>query len=828
MYSKELWEKKTVIKDMVHGYIAIPKPIVKEIVDTESFQRLKDIEQTGMEALYPSATHKRFTHSLGVFHLADEAFNYFSNNVKNDNPVVYKAIANNFFINAEGAWNRWHLLFTLAALLHDCGHSPFSHTLEFIYDIAEVPKDETLDARIKQGMPISFAEDMLNNNGKHFGKPHERMSALLIKSSMEGAFRNAINKLLYSHATAYEYFDCTKQEGIGWQLADEIEFMMRMIVGCRYNCMKEYTNFKHNDKWAIELQLRNCIIGMLNSQLDVDNLDYVVRDSKFSGYASYIVDLERLLSSFTIVTAVDVQNYKVNPENRFDYCVNLKEFKGDFVNARISGSCHMNCDNSSISTIGRVALKEREECQQAKKRVFMTLDEFSAQVLYKSIDKENFVTIIPPKDSEQDYAYLHIRGSLCGLFTGTIFINEDTIPDYWKGQQRIEFAYEQKCMSVLMSAIYNSNFEKKWIYSHHITTFTNNFLYIYLLERYAEYPLMRNKDSFIEDTLSQIEGISYLESKTTDTSKCSVLRKEIEDGLKSWSSNGLVQPPLLKSMKSLDSIETLESVRILIELYKIYEISPWDNDQQTKVNEVKDRISESLFNCVHNNKHITLNGELVSLYEKYNGIQTGEMQVISDILSMYKTYSVDSIRFERVSDRDLLSAYQQLYLQCKTGVYGNKFMEFQESYEELTSRKFLSCMWKSAPEFEYYFSDWTKDEIIKLMNILHSTNRPDNFDYCVFSDNIKEFNEFQKEFWDYLKDNYAICRAVYVRQTIHTKKFIDYTMYMRRKKKVLRLKDVKFFNDDLQELDFFYFYYKQNDNRTIDVFEILDWLKKKI
>ena len=63
-YTKADWEKNTIIKDSVHGYINVPKPIAREIIDTDIFQRLKNIEQTGMQVLYPSATHNRFTHSL--------------------------------------------------------------------------------------------------------------------------------------------------------------------------------------------------------------------------------------------------------------------------------------------------------------------------------------------------------------------------------------------------------------------------------------------------------------------------------------------------------------------------------------------------------------------------------------------------------------------------------------------------------------------------------------------------------------------------------------------------------------------------------------------
>jgi HD superfamily phosphohydrolase len=48
------WEYKT-FKDSLHGYIRIPVPFVKHFIDTELFQRLRNIEQTGMRTLYPSA-----------------------------------------------------------------------------------------------------------------------------------------------------------------------------------------------------------------------------------------------------------------------------------------------------------------------------------------------------------------------------------------------------------------------------------------------------------------------------------------------------------------------------------------------------------------------------------------------------------------------------------------------------------------------------------------------------------------------------------------------------------------------------------------------------
>lgn len=68
------------IRDPMYGYIKIDYPFTV-LIDTEEFQRLRNIRQTGYQSLYPSALHNRFVHSLGVFHLGREAFHYFSRNV---------------------------------------------------------------------------------------------------------------------------------------------------------------------------------------------------------------------------------------------------------------------------------------------------------------------------------------------------------------------------------------------------------------------------------------------------------------------------------------------------------------------------------------------------------------------------------------------------------------------------------------------------------------------------------------------------------------------------------------------------------------------------
>ncbi len=98
--------KMKLIHDPIHGHIELDDFTLR-LVDTPEFQRLRRITQLGLVYLtYPSARHTRFEHSLGTFHLAKR--------IREHNPDIGKGTVH-------------------AALLHDLGHYPFSHTLEALY-----------------------------------------------------------------------------------------------------------------------------------------------------------------------------------------------------------------------------------------------------------------------------------------------------------------------------------------------------------------------------------------------------------------------------------------------------------------------------------------------------------------------------------------------------------------------------------------------------------------------------------------------------------------------------------------------------------------------
>ena len=118
------------LRDPVHGLIVFEKEdalaqLAWQLINTPEFQRLRRIKQLGVsEFVFPSAVHSRFAHSIGVFHIARELVRIIERETAADSDFSQP--------RADVA--------TIAALLHDLGHGPFSHTFEGVQESRHVEK----------------------------------------------------------------------------------------------------------------------------------------------------------------------------------------------------------------------------------------------------------------------------------------------------------------------------------------------------------------------------------------------------------------------------------------------------------------------------------------------------------------------------------------------------------------------------------------------------------------------------------------------------------------------------------------------------------------
>ncbi len=189
--------KKKIINDPVFGFITIQSDLVFDLLEHPWIQRLRRIKQLGLSNLvYPGANHSRFEHTIGAIHLMRQAIA--SLKLKGHQITDEEADA-----------------VTIAILLHDIGHGPFSHVLE---------------------------NTLVEIN-------HEELSSILIKE-LNRQFNNQLSQALEIFENRYHK-----------------KFLHQLVSG----------------------------------QLDMDRLDYLARDSFFTGVAEGVVGVDRIIKMLEVV-----------------------------------------------------------------------------------------------------------------------------------------------------------------------------------------------------------------------------------------------------------------------------------------------------------------------------------------------------------------------------------------------------------------------------------------------------------------------------------------------------------------------------------------------
>ncbi|MDO4855711.1 MAG: HD domain-containing protein [Limosilactobacillus gorillae] len=121
-FQDEALPKEKTFRDPILGTIIVDNQIILDLINTPEFQRLRRIKQLGTSSLtFHGAEHSRFGHCLGVYEIARRMCNHFQRNYPTNHP-------------GDGLWDDHERPVVLcAALLHDLGHGPYSHTFEHIF-----------------------------------------------------------------------------------------------------------------------------------------------------------------------------------------------------------------------------------------------------------------------------------------------------------------------------------------------------------------------------------------------------------------------------------------------------------------------------------------------------------------------------------------------------------------------------------------------------------------------------------------------------------------------------------------------------------------------
>jgi len=249
------------IFDAVYGYIEL-EPAEFALVNSPIFQRLHWIKQLGpLHTVFPSAQHSRFSHTLGVFYIVKKMIECLKKRWEKEEHERdgYK------FRNTEEEELRF------AALLHDIGHVPLSHVGEIVLEDAV---KEKFEAKEKVGQNIKDIDP--------FGDENRSWKSLAPK------------EYVGAHTKLHEWLSAEMVLH-----NEEIDEALKLKEEWSDNQQREVTKKK----------IAQIIVGMdemhvptllLHSELDADRLDYLLRDSFFTGVGYGKIELDYIISRLCI------------------------------------------------------------------------------------------------------------------------------------------------------------------------------------------------------------------------------------------------------------------------------------------------------------------------------------------------------------------------------------------------------------------------------------------------------------------------------------------------------------------------------------------------
>ena len=245
--TKKLAEEK-VFKDPIHKYVHVKDQLIWDLIKTKEFQRLRRIKQLGTLYLaFHTAEHSRFGHSLGVYE-------------------IVRRMIDESFVGREAWNNKDRPLALCAALLHDLGHGPFSHSFEKIFNTdheaftqeiitGNTEVNEVL-SRVSETFPQEVA-DVINKTHKN------KLVISMISSQIDADRMDYLQRDAYFTGVSYGTFDMERILRLMRPSKDEV-----LIKESGMHAVENFIMSRYQMYWQIyfhpvsrggEVLLNNCL-----------------------------------------------------------------------------------------------------------------------------------------------------------------------------------------------------------------------------------------------------------------------------------------------------------------------------------------------------------------------------------------------------------------------------------------------------------------------------------------------------------------------------------------------------------------------------------------
>lgn len=230
-YSAEKLHEEKVFKDPVHRYIHVQDRVIWDLIGTKEFQRLRRIKQLGTTFLtFHGAEHSRFNHSLGVYE-------------------IVRRVTDTVFVGRP-EWDQEERILSLcAALLHDLGHGPYSHSFEKVFDLDHEDFTKAIilgDTEVNQVL-TRISADFPKKVAEVIDKTYEsKLVVSLISSQIDADRMDYLQRDAYYTGVSYGHFDMERILRVMRPREDQVVFKQSGM-----HAVEDYIMSRYQMYWQV-------------------------------------------------------------------------------------------------------------------------------------------------------------------------------------------------------------------------------------------------------------------------------------------------------------------------------------------------------------------------------------------------------------------------------------------------------------------------------------------------------------------------------------------------------------------------------------------------